>query len=226
MANHRTATWHARFLLVATAVLLSRPERLEAGVFTVDLQFAPAQGVSGPYLTAPFDFGTRLSDIQSVKVLLAIPGGYDGVAATTGNSSWFHYLELRVHGQSAPPPVGQVGDFLEQTTLSVPPSSSAEVQFKTSPFDVGFPTVDPSWPKFLFGGSGAFSAIDSHSYAWHPLPDYEGAYSTTTWHLTEGIQGAQIVIEATPVPEAASASLALIGLIATMAIRRGGRPCR
>ena len=76
--------------------------RAFAATFTVPLSPTVVAAPDGDYLSAPFDFGTVFSHVESVTLDFTMPGGFEGNAMTTGNSSYFRNLAFVLHEAAAP----------------------------------------------------------------------------------------------------------------------------
>jgi hypothetical protein len=210
-------------LLVALAAISALSRGAKAETFSADLTLAHSSGLFGEYLTAPFDFGVRFADIQSARLELDIPGGYMGTAISTGISSYFRSLFIHVHDQADPPPSEFPSHYLGTSAMDVPPSNTAEFEFRRMSITFGEQTAYADWPTFLLTGAGAVSLIDVNISSYHPLPDGENATSTVSWLPPPRIESARLIIDATPIPEPSAGAL---GVWATLALGRFNRRSR
>ena len=197
---------------------------VKADSFSITLHPTEQIGANGPYLSAPFDLGTAFSEIESVTLGFIMPTGYEGSAATTGNSSFTRFLKLLLRPTDTPiPEIWQNSPTsLGQSTFDMPAGAAEEFRFL---YSVSFPGDDSplDWPDFLFTGSGEVGWVDEFYSSHHPLPDGVPFTSSRSWLLPSKIQSAQLTIVGTPVPEPASVMLLAAGALTALACRRKWR---
>jgi hypothetical protein len=207
-------------LLVLAAGMGVAGGPVAAATFTAELALQPGTNQFGQYVGASYDFGVGLRNIQSVRLVLDVPEGYEGTAVTTGNSSLFQSLLLNVQDSAVAIPAADVSHFLGRADWSVPAGAAVEVEFsRPLVFLNELEAVDGPWPAFLATGAGTVWFTDLFISTYHPLPDYEGATTTSSWNLPEELRGARLIIEADAVPEPASWGVMALCL-AGMALRR------
>jgi hypothetical protein len=198
-----------RRFVVALAAISALSRGANAETFSADLTFSALPGLFGDYLTAPFDFGVSFADVQSVRIELNIPGGYVGTAMSTGNSSYFRSLFLQVHDQADAPPVEFLSQYLGTSAMDVAPGNTAEFEFRRMSISFGEQVAYADWPTFLMTGAGSVSLIDLIITSHNLLPDGANATSTVSWLPPSGIEGARLIINATPIPEPSAVALTL-----------------
>ncbi len=81
-------TFRQALLSCVFLILYGSSSHAIAETFTVPLNPVEQTAANGNYLSAPFDFGTAFSRIDSITLEFIMPGGYEGTAMTTGNSSF------------------------------------------------------------------------------------------------------------------------------------------
>ncbi|MEX2140140.1 MAG: hypothetical protein WD894_12820 [Pirellulales bacterium] len=202
--------------------ILCGPSVLSAESLTVTLTPAQQTGAHGTYFSAPFDFGTAFSEIESVRLEFVMPGGYEGYAASTGNSFYSRALALVIH--DAEMPITSVWSLDIATALSasvhdVRPGESTQWDFRRS-FAPGEVVPSPNWPDFLFQGAGRIEWIDVFDSSVRPQLGEAPTTITTTWLPPGEIQSAQLTIVGTPVPEPASALLVAMGALTLLSCRQ------
>jgi hypothetical protein len=211
-----------RSVLAAISLI---PSCALAGTFSVPLTGLDQLEPDGDYLTADFDFGTAFSQVDSFMLEFVMPNGYEGVSATTGNSSWSRKLNVVIHDGAAPLDLG----------FASPPASFRQSFSRVrhgipAHFDVGrslicFTAVDcregicltaedcpePAWPNFVLSGRGRVEFVEvRHSWS-HPLPSGVTVSSSTSYGSPGEIVSAQLTIVGTPVPEPSSLVLVICG---------------
>jgi hypothetical protein len=201
-------------VLFAVLLALCAPSFARADRFTVALNLTEQLGVYGGYLSAPFDFGTSFSEIESVTLQFVMPGGYQGFAATTGNSSVIRSLDLLLYPVAAPvPEIWQnSATSLGTSALDISAGTLDEFRFVYS-VSSGNDSLPLDWPDFLLTGRGQVGWVDEVYASHHPLPDRMPFSSTTSWVLPGEIRSAQLTIVGTPVPEPASVVLIAAGAV-------------
>jgi hypothetical protein len=152
---------------VAVVVLVAVGEAAAAR-FTAELEIVAATNQFGQYVTASYDFGIGLTNIQELRLELDVPGGYEGTARSTGNSSWSQWLLVNVQGSTIPIPSADVSNSLGRGQMNLEPGSAVDVRFSPPMLYNGFELVHGPWPDFLAAGSGKvwFTDLSIHSY--HP----------------------------------------------------------
>jgi hypothetical protein len=194
-----------------------------AATFTAELALQPGTNQFGQYVAASYDFGVGLRNIQSVRLELDVPEGYEGTIASTGNHSVYQAMFMTIQDSAVAIPAADVSHFLGRGDSSVPAGSAVEVGFsRPLVFLNELEAVDGPWPAFLATGAGTVWFTDLVISTYHPLPDYEGATTTSSWNLPEELRGARLIIEADAVPEPASwgvMALALAGMAARRRVR-------
>jgi len=201
----------SRFTLLVLAVALCQIRWCSpapAETFNIPLRPVIQSGVYGDYLSSGFDFGFGFSHIDSVKVELEMPAGYEGGGSTSGNSSYLHELVSVVHGEL--PLVSAV--WPSGLSSSDPPALAADTGYvapgAVAEFDFGlvlsFPDEPPTtflWPDFLLAGHGNISVVDVLLSIYHPLPGGVGGSSSTAWSTPPEIISASLTIVGAAVPE-------------------------
>ena len=195
--------------LVAVMVLtaLIAGGETSAATFTAELELVPATNRFGQYVTASYDFGVRLTNVQEVRLELDVPDVYEGTIASTGNNSWYQALLMNVQDSAVPLPAADVRDFLGRAQVSVSAGPAVEITFPPAKIYDGFQLIDGPWPEFLVTGAGRVWFTDLSIHTYRPLPDYEGATTTATWSIPEELVGARLIITADAVPEPTSCGL-------------------
>jgi hypothetical protein len=198
------STW-----VVLAFLSLCTTSRLHAETFTVTLTPTEQAGDLGMYLSAPFDFGTAFSEIQSVTLEFMMPGGYQGTAVTTGNSSVFRSLNLLLYDAAIPMPDYWYNSAasLGGSAFNVRAGTPAEIRFVYSD------DAPPDWPDFLFTGIGQVGWADTF-HASHHLIGSGMESSSISWLLPGEIQSAQLKVVGTPIPEPSSHLMLLVGGLA------------
>jgi hypothetical protein len=199
-------------LYVAVATFGARWRAACGGTFSAELAFAPTPGEFGEYLTAPYDLGVAFAHVESVRLQLNLPRGFEGTAWTTGNSTFFRHLSMQIHDPAEPPPVEYLLQFLGHSAFAIPPSVPAEFEIGRFEINFGGVTTYTDWPAFLLTGRGNVSLIDVNTSNHHPLPSGEVISSTTTWRAPFEVEGGRLIIDAIPAPEPSAVGLALIAL--------------
>ena len=178
-----------------------------AATFTVPLFPTIATAPAGNYLSTAFDFGTAFSQVESLTLEFALPGGYEGHAITTGNSSYFRSLSFILHDATVPITNAwsiDSEDGITRSVFHVPVTGSVSVDFSGFSYSFGGISVEPSWPEFILQGQGRLAFIDVFESSFHPLPTGITVSSTTSWQPPAGIAGATLTIVGVPVPEPSS----------------------
>jgi hypothetical protein len=207
--------------LLAAAAVLALPAGVTRGeTFVADLTLTAKAGLHGEYLTASYDFGRPFADIQSVRLLLDVPGGYQGTALTTGNTHYFRSLLINLHDPADPPPTDNLHEYLGTNAFDIAPTHAAEFEFRRLQITFNEQTHFAAWPSFLLTGAGDVSLIDYSVISHNPLLGGESVPAYVSWLPLTGIAGARLIVEATPVPEPAAAVLATV---AGAALPRRGR---
>jgi hypothetical protein len=211
------------FLAVLVAIA---PSVAPAKSLTFELAPVLQVGAHGEYLAASFDFGTKFSRIESLTLSFVMPGGYEGTAMTTGNSSYLRTLATIVHDPAitVDEPFGlDPATGFTSSTFHVPAGRPHELAYGRL---LAFPSGRPArqtWPDFLLAGSGIVSFIDDNRSYSHPLPAGIALGSTISWLAPNGITSARLTIIGTPVPEPAATSLlAIVAFV--KAVARPKRP--
>ncbi len=212
------ANWVCRALFVLAAGMGTAGGPVAAATFTAELALQPESNQFGQYVAASYDFGVGLRNIQSVRLELDVPDGYEGTIASTGNHSVYQAMLMNIQDSTLPVPA-DVDHSLGRGDSSVPAGSPVEVEFsRPLVFLNELEAVAGPWPEFLATGAGTVWFTDLVISTYHPLPDYEGA-TTSWWNLPEELRGARLIIEAEAVPEPGSWGL-MTAAIAGMAARR------
>jgi hypothetical protein len=207
-------------LIVIAAGMGAAGGSVAAATFTAELVLVPGTNQFGQYVAASYDLGVGLRNIESVRLELDVPGGYEGTIATTGNSSWYQAMIMTIQDSAVAIPAADESHFLGRGDMSVPAGSAVEIEFSRPRIFLNeLMSVDGPWPEFLATGAGIVWFSDLLISSYHPLPDYEGATTTSSWTLPEELHGARLIIEADAVPEPASWGLMALSL-AGMAARR------
>jgi hypothetical protein len=189
-------------------------------VFRVPLNPSEQTAPLGSYISAPFDFGTGFLQIDSVTLEFMMPGGYEGYAVTTGNSSSSRWLHLVLHDTETVVPNiwANSGTTLASWGSDIEDNELAQFAFKGF-LSFGQGDTEPVWPDFILGGTGRVSWVDEFHSSYHPLPDGVGGSSSTSWLIPGEIVSAQLTIVGTPVPEASSVTLLAVGALTVFACR-------
>jgi hypothetical protein len=212
----------SNLLYLAFAGCIALPAVVRGETFSIDLHPTSATGTFGQFLSAPFDFGTAFSQIQSLKVEFVMPDGYEGGGYTTGNSTVFRLLKVAVHGSPVPsiPPASAVdlsGTTLTDSFFRVPTGTAiAEpIGVLTISDGIGGPVASVAgWPDFVQSGHGWVSFIDEIT----GVPEGITLESSTSWNAPT-VASARLIISATPVPEPSTIALVCLGL-AVIGLRR------
>jgi len=157
----------SNFALLAVMALIAGGEAA-AATFTAELQLVAETNQFGQYVTASYDFGIGLTNIQEVRLELDVPGGYEATAMSTGNSSWSQWLLMTLQGSTAPIPSAEVSNSLGRGQMDLEAGSAVDVRFSPPMLYNGFELVHGPWPNFLGTGSRTvwFTDLSIHSY--HP----------------------------------------------------------
>jgi hypothetical protein len=216
--------WLKIHFLVAAAALMCSASQADDETFTISLVPSAEAGLHGSYLSAPFDFGTAFSEIESLTLRFAMPGGYEGSAVSTGNSFYWRSLNVVLHPADTPAPEywQNSPSSLGALTLDVRPNAETEFRFLYS-VSFGNDPAPPSWPEFLYTGIGRVGWTDEFFSGLHPLPDGVPTSSSTSWALPGEIQSAELIIVGTPVPEPASLLLVAASIAVSLSHRRLSR---
>jgi hypothetical protein len=201
-----------RTLFVFLNSLVVCQSHCAAGVFTAPVtNIVPAE--TGDHLVREFDFEYSFSQVESLEFEFVMPNGYDGVFATTGNSSWSRGLHVVIHGSDD---VVQFTDnglaypimsSLFATFYEVRPSESAGFYFRPliTPFHPPIP--DHAFRDFVNSGNGRLVFVDIYRSALHPLSDHVVLGTSTSYAIPEEITLARITVAGTPTPEPSSVLL-------------------
>jgi hypothetical protein len=200
-------------ILATFAILTSSRNEAMGATYSTELSLTSGSSSWGEYLTARYDFGVAFKEVHSVRLELDMPEGFQGTMMSTGNGGLFRRLALEIHDPADPPPVEALSMFLGNSSINIPPGPPAEFSIARFLVSVGDLYVHADWPPFLLSGSGNVSLVDASTSYFHPLPDGDGSWSTTTWLPPSGIEGARLIIEAIPVPEPSAAALALAAVM-------------
>jgi hypothetical protein len=197
---------------------------VKADSFSITLHPTEQIGANGPYLSAPFDLGTAFSEIESVTLGFIMPTGYEGSAATTGNSSFTRFLKLLLRPTDTPiPEIWQNSPTsLGAGAFDIRAGALEEMRFG---YSVSFPGDDSplDWPDFLFTGTGEVGWADEFYSSHHDLHGGVPSASSTSWLLPGEIQSAQLTIVGSPVPEPASVLLLAAGAVTALTCRQRWR---
>jgi len=207
------------------------------------------------YLQAPFDFDTRFSQIDSVRLKLLMPSGF-GTALTTGNSTYISYLGAIIHGEGfeldisealsngfqSIPPLPRGSETSLKSYVFVPPNQKMEIGFAKpirgapggeliilSEGEI-VPHLDSFWPNFLHAGRGfvTLQAVETSSY--HPLNpsgDMSEYSFTQSFNNPPPVEFAQLVVEGTIVPEPGTITMVPWTFIGCVTLLRSyQRSCR
>ena len=196
-------------------VLLTACRASIAGSYSLPLEFEVRSAPSGTYLAAPFDFEQKFERIESVRLELVLPGGYQGTAMTTGNSFYLRDLNFLIHDPATP-----IDSYLNadpamtlHSSLFNIPDGAAEVQFRGRTFPLNFDSepwlMEPSYPDYLLAGRGELDIVDRSSTT-SGLLSPGGGTTTTSWMPPGQILSARLTIETGTVPEARSLFLVTI----------------
>ena len=216
-------TFRHALLSCVFLILYGSSSHAIAETFTVPLNPVEQTAANGNYLSAPFDFGTAFSRIDSITLEFIMPGGYEGTAMTTGNSSFFSELKFVLHDSDQPPDVPiNSSASLVSSAFRISTGATSEFPFFLNVFVVG-EEFDPIWPDFLYSGAGRVAWIEEIHASYHPLPDGIPLRSTTTWLSPDEIVSPTLTIVGIPVPEPGSILMLLVGMIVAIALRIGLR---
>lgn len=186
-----------------------------SAAFTVPLSLSVETGPYGDYLSSSFDFGTSFAQIDSITLDFAMPSGYEGSFASTGNSSFSRSLALVLHDPSVlitSPWSISPENGITQLMGHVGTVESVSVRlFREGSFSIPGRSVGRVLPNFLVQGYGQIAFIDTYESRFHPLPDRITVSSSTSWMPPLGIVNASLTVIGVPAPEPNSILMVLIG---------------
>jgi hypothetical protein len=200
--------------LLLLASLMAPPSAIGETI-AIPLSFATATGSAGDYLSSPFDFGSSFSRIESLRLELLMPSGYEGTAVSTGNSSYDRHLIAVIQETATPLTVesinGQSEDQIRSSAFSILPAIPYSMNFSGTSFSFvdGVLIIHEAWPEFVLRGTGQVALIDEFDSSYHPLPAGVSLSSTTSWLPPDGIAQATLIVVGTPVPEPKVSALLL-----------------
>jgi hypothetical protein len=201
-----------RTLFVFLNTLVVCQSHCAAGVFTAPVtNIVPAE--TGDHLVGEFDFGFSFSQVESLEFEFMMPNGYEGVFATTGNSSWSRALHVVIHGSDDTVQFTDIGlaypvmSSLFASFYQVHPNESARLHFQPliTPFNPPIP--DHAFRDFVNSGHGRLVFVDIYRSAFHPLPDHVVLGTSTSYAIPGEITLARITVTGTPIPEPSSVLL-------------------
>ena len=220
-------------LLAAVALY---PSIALGATFTVPLTGLDQPDGNNEFATADYDLNITFSHIESITLDFVMPDGYEGIYATTGNSTFSTSLEVVLHDLEDPILLGPLPlpilspNAASQSINQVLPQISTHLSFGNT-ISICYPNGEypepptPEWPNFILSGQGRLSFINVNVSSYHPLPSGTVVSSSTNLNSPGGVSEAYLTIVGTPVPEPSSLVI-LLSSVAFVSRYRNRKPNR